>query len=136
MMKKRALGRSGLEVSAIGLGCMGLSFGLGPATERGEAIRLIRAAADRGVTLFDTPRVNCTDGHGAYTPASSATSLIAAVGWFGPEGNAGGPGSNPKRPLRAHRRPRALAAEGGATLPHSRANGTVPAEAEGPSASG
>ena len=53
-MKKRALGRSGLEVSAIGLGCMGLSFGYGPAAERGEAIRLIRAAYEKGVTFFDT----------------------------------------------------------------------------------
>ncbi len=53
-MNKRALGTSGLEVSAIGLGCMGLSFGLGPAIERQEAIRLIRAAVERGVTFFDT----------------------------------------------------------------------------------
>ncbi len=53
-MKTRQLGRSGLDVSAIGLGCMGLSFGLGPATDRAEAIRVIRTAADRGVTLFDT----------------------------------------------------------------------------------
>jgi aryl-alcohol dehydrogenase-like predicted oxidoreductase len=53
-MQKRMLGRSGLEVSAIGLGCMGLSFGLGPATDRKEAIGLIRAAYERGVTFFDT----------------------------------------------------------------------------------
>jgi aryl-alcohol dehydrogenase-like predicted oxidoreductase len=53
-MKKRKLGSSGLEVSALGLGCMGLSFGYGPATERNEAIRLIRAAYERGVTFFDT----------------------------------------------------------------------------------
>lgn len=53
-MEKRALGQSGLEVSAIGLGCMGLSFGYGPATERSEAIALIRAAHERGVTFFDT----------------------------------------------------------------------------------
>jgi len=53
-MQKRVLGRSGLEVSALGLGCMGLSFGYGPATDRAEAIRLIRAAHDRGVTFFDT----------------------------------------------------------------------------------
>jgi aryl-alcohol dehydrogenase-like predicted oxidoreductase len=53
-MKKRKLGSSGLEVSALGLGCMGLSFGYGPATERNEAIKLIRAAFERGVTFFDT----------------------------------------------------------------------------------
>ncbi|WP_053573004.1 aldo/keto reductase [Caballeronia cordobensis] len=53
-MKTRTLGKSGLEVSAIGLGCMGLSFGLGPATERKEALQVIRSAVDRGVTLFDT----------------------------------------------------------------------------------
>jgi aryl-alcohol dehydrogenase-like predicted oxidoreductase len=53
-VQKRNLGKNGLEVSAIGLGCMGLSFGLGPATERQDAIRVIRSAAERGVTLFDT----------------------------------------------------------------------------------
>jgi len=53
-MQKRKLGKSNLEVSAIGLGCMGLSFGYGPATERQQAITLIRAAHDRGVTFFDT----------------------------------------------------------------------------------
>jgi aryl-alcohol dehydrogenase-like predicted oxidoreductase len=56
-MQKRALGRSGLEVSALGLGCMGLSFGLGPATDRQQALALIRAAVERGVTLFDTAQV-------------------------------------------------------------------------------
>lgn len=56
-MQKRTLGNSGLEVSEIGLGCMGLSFGLGPATEKSDAIQLIRAAADRGVTFFDTAEV-------------------------------------------------------------------------------
>ena len=53
-MKKRKLGKSSLEVSAIGLGCMGLSFGYGPATERQQAITLIRTAFDHGVTFFDT----------------------------------------------------------------------------------
>jgi len=53
-MKTRKLGRGGLEVSAIGFGCMGLSFGLGPAIEKQAAIRLIRDAYERGVTLFDT----------------------------------------------------------------------------------
>ena len=53
-MQTRTLGRSGLEVSALGLGCMGLSFGYGPATERQDAIKLIRTAVERGVTFFDT----------------------------------------------------------------------------------
>jgi len=52
-MQKRTLGGN-LQVSALGLGCMGLSYGYGPATDRGEAIKLIRAAYDRGVTFFDT----------------------------------------------------------------------------------
>ncbi|HEX5284052.1 MAG TPA: aldo/keto reductase [Bryocella sp.] len=56
-MQKRTLGKSGLEVSALGLGCMGLSFGLGPATEKSEAVKLIRAAVERGVTFFDTAEV-------------------------------------------------------------------------------
>jgi aryl-alcohol dehydrogenase-like predicted oxidoreductase len=53
-MQKRKLGKSGLEVSALGLGCMGLSFGYGPATEKQQAITLIRSAVERGVTFFDT----------------------------------------------------------------------------------
>src|SRR5439155_79620 len=53
-MNKRKLGQQGLEVSALGFGCMGLSYGFGPATERSEAVKLIRAAYDRGVTFFDT----------------------------------------------------------------------------------
>ncbi len=56
-MEKRTLGKSGLEVSAIGLGCMGLNFGYGPATARDEAITLIRTAVERGVTFFDTAEV-------------------------------------------------------------------------------
>ena len=61
-MQKRKLGKSGLEVSALGFGCMGLSFGLGPATEKNEAIRIIRAAYDGGVTLFDT-----AEAYGPFT---------------------------------------------------------------------
>jgi aryl-alcohol dehydrogenase-like predicted oxidoreductase len=53
-MQKRYLGKSGLEVSALGFGCMGLSFGYGPALDRQSAIALIRAAFERGVTFFDT----------------------------------------------------------------------------------
>jgi aryl-alcohol dehydrogenase-like predicted oxidoreductase len=60
-MQKRKLGDN-LEVSALGLGCMGLSFGLGPATDRNEAIQVIRTAAERGVTLFDT-----AEGYGPFT---------------------------------------------------------------------
>ncbi|WP_027351769.1 aldo/keto reductase [Halotalea alkalilenta] len=56
-MQKRTLGKSNLEVSALGLGCMGLSHGYGPATDTQEAISLIRAAVDRGVTFFDTAEV-------------------------------------------------------------------------------
>jgi len=56
-MQKRKLGNSNLEVSAIGLGCMGLSFGYGPAVEKQAGIVLIRAAVERGVTFFDTAEV-------------------------------------------------------------------------------
>lgn len=56
-MQKRKLGKSNLEVSAIGLGCMGLSFGLGPAVDKQQGISLIRAAVERGVTFFDTAEV-------------------------------------------------------------------------------
>jgi len=53
-MQTRNLGKSGLEVSALGLGCMGLSYGYGPATEKDQAIKLIRTAFERGVTFFDS----------------------------------------------------------------------------------
>jgi len=56
-MQKRLLGKSGLEVSAIGLGCMGMSYGYGPASDKKEMISLIHAAIDRGVTFFDTAEV-------------------------------------------------------------------------------
>ena len=61
-MQKRKLGKSNLEVSALGLGCMGLSFGLGPAVDKQQGIALIRAAVERGVTFFDTAEV-----YGPYT---------------------------------------------------------------------
>jgi aryl-alcohol dehydrogenase-like predicted oxidoreductase len=53
-MEKRKLGNSGLEVSALGLGCMGLSFGYGPAADKQDAIKLIRRAYELGVTFFDS----------------------------------------------------------------------------------
>src|ERR1700716_923896 len=61
-MQKRKLGKSNLEVSAIGLGCMGLSFAYGPAVDKKEGISLIRAAVERGITFFDTAAV-----YGPYT---------------------------------------------------------------------
>src|SRR5919201_1396291 len=61
-MKKRRLGKSNLEVSAIGLGCMGLSSAYGPPVAKQEGIALIRAAVERGVTFFDTAEV-----YGAFT---------------------------------------------------------------------
>jgi len=56
-MQRRKLGKSGLEVSAVGLGCMGMSFGYGPAADKKQAISVIRAAVERGVTFFDTAEV-------------------------------------------------------------------------------
>lgn len=56
-MQKRKLGKSNLEVSAIGFGCMGINFGYGQALEKSEGIRIIRAAVERGVTFFDTAEV-------------------------------------------------------------------------------
>src|SRR5881275_2518056 len=61
-MKKRKLGNSGLEVSALGLGCMGLSYGYGPAVDKQHGITLIRSAFDRGVTFFDT-----AEAYGPFT---------------------------------------------------------------------
>ncbi|NVD39037.1 aldo/keto reductase [Ensifer sp. HO-A22] len=71
-MEKRTLGKSGLEVSALGLGCMGLSYGYGPATEKQAAITLIRTAFERGVTFFDTAE--------AYGPYRNEELLGEALG--------------------------------------------------------
>lgn len=73
-MQKRTLGKSGLEVSALGLGCMGLSFGYGRPTERREAVALIRAAVDRGVTFFDTAEV-----YGPFTNEEVVGEALAPV---------------------------------------------------------
>ena len=56
-MQKRTLGKSGLEVSALGLGCMGMSFAYGPPKDKQEMITLLRASVDRGITFFDTAEV-------------------------------------------------------------------------------
>jgi aryl-alcohol dehydrogenase-like predicted oxidoreductase len=74
VMQKRKLGNSGLEVSAIGLGCMGLSSGYGPATDKSAAIALIRSAVERGVTLFDTAEV-----YGPYVNEELVGEALAPV---------------------------------------------------------
>ncbi len=73
-MQKRRLGKSGLEVSALGLGCMGMSFGYGPAGEEHEMIALIRSAVDQGITFFDTAEV-----YGPYTNERLVGKALAPV---------------------------------------------------------
>lgn len=73
-MKSRKLGNSGLEVSALGLGCMGMSFGLGPAQDKGEMITLLRQAVERGVTFFDTAEV-----YGPFTNEELLGEALAPV---------------------------------------------------------
>ena len=73
-MQKRKLGHSNLEVSAIGLGCMGMSFGYGPAADKQEMIALIRAAFERGVTFFDT-----AEAYGPFTNEELVGEALASV---------------------------------------------------------
>jgi aryl-alcohol dehydrogenase-like predicted oxidoreductase len=73
-MKTRQLGRSGLSVSELGFGCMGLSYAYGPATDTAEAVKLIRAAVDRGVTLFDT-----AEAYGPFINESVVGEALAPV---------------------------------------------------------
>jgi len=73
-MQKRKLGKSSLEVSALGLGCMGMSFGFGPAMDKQEGISLIRAAVERGVTFFDTAEV-----YGPFTNEELVGEALAPV---------------------------------------------------------
>jgi len=87
-MHTRRLGQDGLEVSALGLGCMGLSYGYGPATDRGEAIALIRAAHERGVTFFDTaeaygPGVNEEVVGDALAPVRDRVVIATKFGFVG-----------------------------------------------------
>jgi aryl-alcohol dehydrogenase-like predicted oxidoreductase len=74
MMQKRKLGKSSLEVSALGLGCMGMSFGLGPAGDKQEMISVIRSAVERGVTFFDTAEV-----YGPFTNEELVGEALAPV---------------------------------------------------------
>src|SRR6187397_1678597 len=101
-MQKRKLGNSNLEVSALGLGCMGLSYGYGPATNTQEAITLIRAAVERGVTFFDSAEV-----YGPFTneelvgealaPFRQQVVIATKFGFkFGPKGEQIGLDSRPE----------------------------------------
>jgi aryl-alcohol dehydrogenase-like predicted oxidoreductase len=100
-MQKRKLGKSNLEASAIGLGCMGLSFGYGPATEKQQAISLIRAAFERGVTFFDTaeaygPNINEEVVGEALAPMRKQAVIATKFGFKFAEGKLSGLNSKPE----------------------------------------
>ena len=101
-MQKRKLGKSNLEVSAIGLGCMGMSFGYGPPKDKNEMIALIRAAVDRGVTFFDTaeaygPFINEELVGEALAPVREKVVIATKFGFkFGPKGEQIGLDSRPE----------------------------------------
>jgi aryl-alcohol dehydrogenase-like predicted oxidoreductase len=101
-MNKRRLGKSGLEVSSIGLGCMGLSYGYGPAAQTKDAIRLIRAAFEHGVTFFDTaeaygPYKNEEIVGEALVPFRSQVVIATKFGFeFNVNGGQSGMNSRPK----------------------------------------
>ena len=100
-MQKRKLGKSDLEVSALGLGCMGLSYGYGPATEKNQAITLIRTAYERGVTFFDTaeaygPYKNEELVGEAVAPFRDRVVIATKFGFsFGDKGTINGANSKP-----------------------------------------
>lgn len=100
-MEKRTLGKSGLEVSAIGLGCMGMSFAYGPAPDKQEMISLMRNAVDRGITFFDTaeaygPYINEELVGEALSPVRDRVVIATKFGFkFGPKGEQTGVDSHP-----------------------------------------
>jgi aryl-alcohol dehydrogenase-like predicted oxidoreductase len=101
-MQKRRLGKNGLEVSALGFGCMGMSFGYGPAGDRGEMISLVRYAVERGVTFFDTaeaygPFTNEELVGEALAPFRGQVVIATKFGFkFGPKGDQIGLDSRPE----------------------------------------
>src|SRR5215470_19132256 len=101
-MRKRKLGKSGLEVSTIGLGCMGMSFGYGPPKDKQEMILLLRAAVERGITFFDTaevygPFINEELVGEALAPMRERVVIATKVGFkFGPKGEQIGLDSRPE----------------------------------------
>jgi aryl-alcohol dehydrogenase-like predicted oxidoreductase len=102
MMQKRKLGRSNLEVSAIGLGCMGMSFAYGPPKDKQEMISLLRTAVERGVTFFDTaevygPFINEELVGEALAPLREQVVLATKFGFkFSPKGEQIGLNSRPE----------------------------------------
>src|SRR3954470_17906099 len=99
-MKKRILGKGGLDVSALGFGCMGISFGYGPARTREDGLAIVRAAFERGVTLFDT-----AEAYGPFTneelvgdalgPVRDQVVIATKFGWnIDPETGERRPGLN------------------------------------------
>jgi len=101
-MQRRKLGKSGLEVSALGLGCMGMSYGYGPAADKREMISLIRTAVERGITFFDTaeaygPFTNEELVGEALAPLRDHVVIATKFGFkFGPQGEQTGVDSRPE----------------------------------------
>src|SRR2546430_833727 len=101
-MEKRTLGNSNLEVSALGLGCMGMSFGYGPPADKQEMIRLLRSAVERGMTFFDTaevygPFTNEERVGEALAPFRGQVVIATKFGFkFGPKGEQTGMDSRPE----------------------------------------
>src|ERR1700733_12513849 len=104
MMQKRKLGKSNLEVSALGLGCMGMSFSYGPPKDKQEMTSLLHAAVDRGITFFDTaevygPFLNEELLGEALSPLRKQLVIATKFGFdlapgFDPRGMTGAPGLN------------------------------------------
>jgi aryl-alcohol dehydrogenase-like predicted oxidoreductase len=101
-MKKRTLGKSNLEVTALGLGCMGMSYAYGPAPDKQEMIQLIRSAVERGITFFDTaeaygPFTNEELVGEALAPFRGQVVIATKFGFhFGPNGEQMGQDSRPE----------------------------------------
>jgi aryl-alcohol dehydrogenase-like predicted oxidoreductase len=100
-MEKRTLGRDGLEVSALGFGVMGLTYGYGPATDHGEAVALLRGAHDLGVTFFDTAEAYGADNEelvgDALAPVRDQVVIATKFGWKDGNARSGELDSSPAR---------------------------------------
>jgi len=100
-MKKRILGHSGLEVSALGMGCMGLSYGYGPSRSKADAVQLIRTAYEQGITFFDTAEAYGADNEmwlgEAVQPFRKHVVLATKFGWKNGDARTGELDSRPER---------------------------------------